>query len=166
MGSNLGDRLGNLCRALSLLKGGDLSVEAVSPVYESPAMTKPPHAPQPAYLNAVVRVRSALLPDDLLRFLLAIERQLGRVRTAEQWTPRMVDLDLLVYGNHVVEKQRLALPHPGILARRFVLQPLLDLDPFVPFPPFQELAVTEALDQCPDLQPVQRTSYALESCLS
>jgi len=129
LGSNLGNRRRNLARALELLPPQAV-VEAVSPVYES----KPqPPAPLPVYYNAVCRVRTALRPDALLRHLKGIERLMGR-RPSEHWAPRVIDLDLILYNDEQVESADLTVPHPRMLERAFVLQPLLDLDPLLQHP--------------------------------
>ena len=89
---------------------------------------------QPRFLNAAVRVRTELSPRALLERLLEIERQLGRTRDGPRYGPRTIDLDLLVYDDAVVDEPGLTVPHPRLAERRFVLEPLADLDPalFVP----------------------------------
>jgi len=127
LGSNEGDRLARMRRAVRLLgEHPDVRVEATSPVYETEP--EPPHSEQPDYLNGVVRVATLLGPDDLLDLAATIEADLGRV-TRGAAASRPIDLDLLLYGGLVVEEPELTVPHPRLLRRRFVLQPLLDLDP-------------------------------------
>lgn len=99
-------------------------VEARSRVYE----TAPLGPPQPDYLNAVVRLRSSLEPEEILDGMLALEASLGRERR-ERWGPRLIDLDLLAAGDLVLDTPRMTLPHPGIPHRAFVLRPWLDIAP-------------------------------------
>ena len=130
LGSNLGDRLANLRRAVDLLAaGGAVRVVAVSRVYE----TAPVGPPQPDYLNAVAEVRTSLGARELLDHCLAVESEMGRVR-AERWGPRTVDLDLLSFGQEEIDEPGLRVPHPRMHERGFVLVPLLELtaDPKLP----------------------------------
>jgi 2-amino-4-hydroxy-6-hydroxymethyldihydropteridine diphosphokinase len=85
--------------------------------------------PQPRYLNAVLELETELPPLDLLDVLQEVERTGGRVRTAVRWSARTLDLDLLLYGDAVVRQPRLVVPHPDLVARRFVLAPLAELCP-------------------------------------
>ncbi len=123
LGSNLGDREQNLREALGLLPPL-VAVEAVSALYESKPQSP---APPPDYLNAACRVATELAPHDLLQYLKDIERRLGRV-PGPRWSPRPIDLDIALYDGLVLEEQDLVIPHPRLLERNFVLQPLLDLD--------------------------------------
>jgi 2-amino-4-hydroxy-6-hydroxymethyldihydropteridine diphosphokinase len=123
LGSNLGDRLGNLRGALVRL-GAVAPFSAVSAVYESKAVGPP----QPNYLNAAVRLSSSLLPDELLRHCLRIEDELGRRRTI-RWGPRTIDLDILWVAGQVLSTPRLQVPHPELSHRPFALVPLLDVAP-------------------------------------
>ena len=130
LGSNLGDRLANLRRAVELLDATP-GVEVVrsSRVYE----TEPVGPPQPAYLNAVVEVETELEPHQLLGAAQAVEEALGRVR-AERWGPRTIDVDVLTYDERTVDEPGLTVPHPRMHERGFVLVPLgeLDQDPMLP----------------------------------
>jgi 2-amino-4-hydroxy-6-hydroxymethyldihydropteridine diphosphokinase len=123
LGSNLGDREHNLRQALRLLPPF-VKVEAVSALYES---TPQPPAPPPDYLNAACRVATELAPYELLRYLQDIERRLGRT-PGPRWSSRPIDLDIVLYDGLVLEDPDLVIPHPRLLERNFVLQPLLDLD--------------------------------------
>ena len=131
LGSNLGDRLGNLQRAVELLaeQPGILVVRS-SRVYETEPVGGPP---QPEYLNVVVEVGTALEPLDLLRACLVVEAAMGRIRT-ERWGPRPIDVDVLTYGDRTIEEPNLIVPHPRMHERGFVLVPLgeLDADPMLP----------------------------------
>jgi 2-amino-4-hydroxy-6-hydroxymethyldihydropteridine diphosphokinase len=89
---------------------------------------------QPRFLNAAAEIDTVLSPHELLDVLLAIERRLGRVRDGSRWRPRTIDLDLLLYGNDVVDEPGLRVPHPRLQERRFVLEPLAELDPELTVP--------------------------------
>lgn len=122
LGSNLGDRLGNLRAALRYLRDQEVEVQRVSSVWE----TAPVPADQPAFLNAVATATTALPPLELLALLQDIEQRLGR-RPARRWGPRPIDLDLLFYGQERVDLPDLTVPHPRIAERGFVLAPLAEV---------------------------------------
>jgi len=131
LGSNLGDRLGNLSRAVALLAdGGDVRVVRSSRVYETDPVGGPE---QPEYLNAVIEVGTSLDARPLLERCLDVEREMGRVR-AERWGPRVIDIDVLTYDELDVDEPGLTIPHPRMHERGFVLVPLLELtaDPILP----------------------------------
>jgi 2-amino-4-hydroxy-6-hydroxymethyldihydropteridine diphosphokinase len=124
LGSNLGDRLENLIRAVRLLEERGVAVRRSSRVYE----TEPVGGPQqPDYLNAVVEVDAQGSARDLLDACLRIEDDMGRVRD-ERWGPRVIDLDVLTFGDEEIDEPDLQVPHPRIHERGFVLIPLLELD--------------------------------------
>lgn len=148
LGANLGEREEQLAMALQALhREVGIRIVAVSPVYEGPAHTLD-DTPQPPYLNAVAEVRTTLEPDALLDTFSQLEHEAGRERRVA-WAPRPLDLDLLLYGEHVVWDDDLAVPHPRMGERRFVLQPLADLAPDLVVPGVG-LAVRDLLAQCPD----------------
>ena len=91
-------------------------------------------ADQPEFVNAAVAVSTELLPRELLAALLAIERACGRERDGERWGPRVLDLDILVYGDARIDEPGLRVPHPRLAERAFVLLPLADLDPDLEIP--------------------------------
>lgn len=127
LGSNLGDRAGNLLLGIRGLFDADLEVIRLSQIYE----TEPVETfAQPAFLNMVAELRGSMLPgpDELLAWLLRIEHALGRTREAAM-APRTIDLDLLFYRNETSDTQFLTLPHPRLHRRRFVLVPLNELAP-------------------------------------
>jgi 2-amino-4-hydroxy-6-hydroxymethyldihydropteridine diphosphokinase len=132
LGSNLGGREEMLCRALALLGSVDrVEVVSVSSFRETDPVGV---VDQPRFVNAVAAVDTSLGARELLDALLDAERQLGRTRSGERWGPRTVDLDLLLYGSDIVDEPGLRVPHPRIRERRFVLEPLLELDPEVVVP--------------------------------
>lgn len=131
IGANLGPRKETLRRAVELLGGADgVEVVAVSELRETDPVGV---VDQPPFLNGAVSVETTRSPRALLDLLLEIERSLGRVR-GERWGPRVVDLDLLVYGNEVVDEPGLRVPHPRLHERRFALEPLKDLNPELEIP--------------------------------
>lgn len=129
LGSNLGDREGYLLAALRAMPACGLAVDAVSSVYE----TDPLGPPQPDYLNAVAKVSTGLPAREVLAALKAIEAQLGREHT-ERWGPREIDLDLLLYGDEMIDTDDLCVPHPEMTKRSFVLVPLLEIAPDLDLP--------------------------------
>lgn len=130
LGSNLEDRLENLRRAVRLLHAGGARVLRSSRVYETEPVGGPP---QGDFLNAVVEVETALSPAELLAACLAVEQEMGRVR-GERWGPRVIDVDVLTYGDREISEPGLQVPHPRMHERAFVLVPLLELDADPPLP--------------------------------
>ena len=131
IGSNLGDREAHLSRAIELLSAEDaIEVSGVSQIRETEPVGPVEQGP---FLNAAVQVETELAPRELLDRLLDIERRMGRVRR-ERFGPRTIDLDLLLYGDEVVEEPGLTVPHPRLKERRFALEPLSDLDPGLTIP--------------------------------
>ncbi len=126
LGSNLGDRAAALDAAIEAIAATPgITVTATSRVRDTEPVGV---ADQPRFLNAALEVETRLAPEKLLDRLLEIEAQLGRVR-AERWGPRVIDLDLLLYGTRAFESERLTVPHPRLTDRRFVLEPLAELCP-------------------------------------
>lgn len=121
LGSNLGDREALIRRA----------AEAIGAVRLSTIRETEPWglAEQPPFLNAAAELETALPARELLDRLLDVERQLGRKRDGARWGPRTIDLDLLLYGEEVIDEPGLRVPHPYLLERRFVLEPLAELVP-------------------------------------
>ncbi len=126
LGGNLGDPARTMAAALRLLDAAaGIRVAAVSSLYRTPPWGK---TDQPDFLNAVARLETTLSPRDLLRRCLDVERRLKRERR-ERWGPRLVDLDILLFGNETVHEQGLEIPHPRLLERAFVLVPLAEIAP-------------------------------------
>jgi 2-amino-4-hydroxy-6-hydroxymethyldihydropteridine diphosphokinase len=121
LGANLGDREGTIRAAVADLPG----VVAVSTLRETDPVGI---TDQPRFLNGVAVLETELAPRELLDVLLAAERRLGRER-GKRWGPRTIDLDLLLYGDEVIDETGLTIPHPRLHERRFVLEPLADLAP-------------------------------------
>jgi len=132
LGSNMGDRERMLWSAVHMLTfNPEVEVVAVSSLRETDPVG---FEDQPRFLNAVAAIDTELEPRALLDLLLAIERELGRTREGPRFGPRTIDLDLLLYGDEVVDEPGLAVPHPRLHERRFVLEPLAELDPGLTVP--------------------------------
>jgi len=128
LGSNLGDRLGQMREALERLQqDGEVHVLHASSVYQNRAVGMGDEAGD--FLNAVAEVSTVLEPLELLELCLSVEQQLGRTRSTEGWASRTIDLDVLFYEGAEIESQRLTLPHPRIKERDFVAVPLAELAP-------------------------------------
>lgn len=129
LGSNLGDREGNIAAAVARLAAWlGVTVERVSSLYETAPVG---YTDQPDFLNAVVGVRTTLTPLELLAACLAVERELGRERKI-RWGPRTIDIDVLFYDDVVLDTAELTLPHPRFHERCFVLVPLAEIAGDVP----------------------------------
>ena len=142
LGSNLGDRLATLRSAVEAIDGSpEATLVAVSPVFETAPVGGPA---QGDYLNAVVAVSSSVGAPALLAALLRIEGEHGRTRGGQRDEPRTLDLDLLLFGDEVIEAANLSVPHPRLAERAFVLEPLRRLAPALRHPtlerPISELA--------------------------
>jgi 2-amino-4-hydroxy-6-hydroxymethyldihydropteridine diphosphokinase len=132
LGSNLGDRRAFLRRAVAELEAEpQVEVQAVSSIRETEPVG---YLDQPRFLNAVARASTDLSARALLDRLLEIERRLGRTRAGPRFGPRTIDLDLLLYGAEEIAEPGLAVPHPRLHERAFVLEPLAELDPTLVVP--------------------------------
>ena len=151
LGSNVGDRLANLRAAVAELRERGVKVVAESSVYETAPQGE--ILDQPDFLNAAVAVETDLGPEELLDVCKDVERALGREPGGPRHSPRPIDLDLLLLGDLRHSSDRLTLPHAEVTSRRFVLEPLLELDPELALPDGTRLA--DALPPLLD-QPVRR----------
>ena len=133
LGSNLGDRMGNLVSAVERLSQ-KMTIKKVSSVYETEPVY---YEEQPLYLNAVLSAVTELEPFALLRFVKSIESDLGRQPSFRN-APRLIDIDILFYGDLVVQTEELTIPHPGIVERAFVLAPLAEIAPELIHPVIHE----------------------------
>ncbi|MEM0961347.1 MAG: 2-amino-4-hydroxy-6-hydroxymethyldihydropteridine diphosphokinase [Bacteroidota bacterium] len=161
LGGNLGDRLATLRTAVGRLgASGGISVESASSVYETEALIRPESDPQPHHLNAVAGLRTGLPPLALLDLFKRLEVEAGRDLDAPPWSARPLDLDLLLYGEEVVDEPTLQVPHPELSVRRFVLVPLADVAAHQRVPGIGK-TVAEILAECPDPLHVRRTTHRL-----
>lgn len=151
LGSNVGDRVGHLRAAIAALRERGVEVEAVSSLYETEPVGEV--LDQPDFLNATVRIRTDLGPEALLDVCKEIEAERGRALDAPRHSPRPLDVDVLLLGNVELSAERLTLPHREVLTRRFVLAPLLELDPELALPDGTRLA-----DALESLGPGQRAA--------
>jgi 2-amino-4-hydroxy-6-hydroxymethyldihydropteridine diphosphokinase len=152
LGANLGDRISTLQSAVDRLAGLG-RIEAISSVYETDPVG---YLDQPRFLNAVLKLSTALPPEALLDRLLEIEAELGRVRTFAN-APRAIDLDLLLYEGDIRATDRLVLPHPRMLERAFVLVPLAEIAPEVVHPVIGR-TIAEHLTDLGDIAGIQQTT--------
>jgi 2-amino-4-hydroxy-6-hydroxymethyldihydropteridine diphosphokinase len=152
LGSNVGDSAGHLRAAIGLLEAEGIEVEAVSSAY----VTEPVGEilDQPDFLNAAVRIRTDLEPEDLLDACKRVEAERGRQFDLPRHSPRPLDVDLLLLGDIELSTDRLTLPHPEVTTRRFVLVPLLELDSELTLP--GGLPLSDALGALPPGQKVER----------
>lgn len=127
IGTNLGDREENLKRAIEeIQRSPKIRKLRVSSLIETPAWGV---EDQPDFLNGAIEVETTMKPQELLAFVKDIEKDLGRVESY-RWGPRLIDIDILFYGDRLVNREGLLIPHPQIAKRNFVLEPLMDLNPF------------------------------------
>ena len=152
LGSNLGDRFAQLRKALEMLPDAGIQVTRLSSFYRTQPVD---FHPQPWFANCVAEAQTDLLPLGLLRRLKTIERALGRPAGGVAKGPRTIDIDILLYGDAVVNSAELTIPHPRLAARRFVLVPLAEIAPEVRHPVTQ-LTVREMLASTNDHSRVMR----------
>jgi 2-amino-4-hydroxy-6-hydroxymethyldihydropteridine diphosphokinase len=152
LGSNLGDRAANLDAAIAAL-GSLGEILKVSSFYET-APVDVTH--QPWFLNCVVGLETEKMPKQLLSSVLKIERQLGRNRAKEQNKgPRTIDLDILLFGNSIIDSKELTVPHPAMHLRRFVLEPFAEIAPEIIHPVLKQ-TVRQLLNALPPGQAVRK----------
>jgi 2-amino-4-hydroxy-6-hydroxymethyldihydropteridine diphosphokinase len=156
LGSNLGDRPAYLRAAIAQLEGS-CSLRAVSALYE----TQPVDVPdQPWFLNCVAAIETGKTPRELLRFVLSIEAALGRFRLRDKG-PRKIDIDMLLFGDRIVDEPGLVIPHPAMQRRRFVLEPLVEIAPEAHHPVLKKTAreLLAALDEPQIVRRVEDTRH-------
>lgn len=157
LGSNVGDRRAHLEAAVSALPRFGVEVVASSSVYETEPVGLV--TDQPEFLNACLRIGTAHGPEELLAACKAVERQLGRLAGGIRHGPRVLDVDVLLLGDQSYASERLTLPHREVMTRRFVLVPLLELDPRLQLPDGSALA--DALSRLGSGQAVRRVGPPL-----
>jgi 2-amino-4-hydroxy-6-hydroxymethyldihydropteridine diphosphokinase len=151
VGANIGDRAGNIRRAIATLRTHEVRVTRVSALYE----TEPVEVrEQPWFLNCVVEAETELRPQEVMEALLEIERGMGRERRVPKG-PRLIDMDILLYGSSVVQTPGLEIPHPRMAERRFVLVPFAEIAPEVRQPVLKK-TIAELLAETTDRSEVRR----------
>lgn len=152
LGSNVGERAAKLRDGVEGLRRAGIEVEAVSGAYETEPVGE--IVEQPDFLNAAIRIRTALEPEALLDRCKAIEAEAGRLFGGPRHGPRALDVDVLLLGDLEIATKRLKVPHPELARRRFVLAPLLELDPDLGLP--NGAALADALAALDEGQRVER----------
>ncbi|MGV3001797.1 2-amino-4-hydroxy-6-hydroxymethyldihydropteridine diphosphokinase [Vibrio sp.] len=146
IGSNLAEPVEQAKRAIEALRDHPhIELIACSSLYSSTPMGP---QDQPDYINAVAEIQTELSPLELLDNTQAIEQQQGRVRKEERWGPRSLDLDILLYGDQVINNERLTVPHYGMKIREFVIYPLFEIAPNLSLPDGTELkSLLDSIDR-------------------
>ena len=147
IGSNIGDKLANCKRAISALGG----LEGIKDISCSQFYRTAPvdYLDQDWFVNAALQIKTTLAPKELLSALQLIQRQAGRLKDPIRFGPRIIDLDIIFYDSLIINSAELVIPHPRMHKRRFVLQPICDIDPAFVHPVFQK-EIQTLLDQLPD----------------
>jgi len=153
LGSNIGDRAANIARALEGLSRRGVRITRESSTYETEPVE---FREQDWFLNSVAEARTDLSPPELMNAILAVERTLGRERRIPKG-PRIIDIDILLYGDEVIRTPEVEIPHPRMAARRFVLVPLAEIAPDAMHPVLQK-TVTQLLTQTSDRSAVDRVT--------
>jgi 2-amino-4-hydroxy-6-hydroxymethyldihydropteridine diphosphokinase len=150
-GGNMGDRQKNLATTYEQIQQECGDIVSSSSIYETAAWGK---KDQPPFLNQVLEIQTELTPRKLLKKILAIEKQIGRVRK-EKYGPRIIDIDILLFNDGIYNYTSLKIPHPEMQNRRFVLVPLAEIAPEAIHPIFKK-TIAELLAVCPDELPVKK----------
>ena len=154
IGSNLGSPQENCKKAISLLyELESISILKQSSLYQSEPIGK---KNQPWFVNAAIEIQTTLSPESLLKTLLNIEQQMGRTRS-EKWGPRVIDLDILDYEGKTINSKSLTLPHPEMLNRRFVLEPLSEISGSTTHP-VEKNSIQNLLNELPPTPIVKKLS--------
>jgi 2-amino-4-hydroxy-6-hydroxymethyldihydropteridine diphosphokinase len=155
LGSNVGERAGNIARAIEALASHGVRVTRQSSMYETEPVEM---VSQDWFLNCVVEAKTELTPQELMRVILGIERSLGRERRVPKG-PRTIDVDILLFGSEIIRKAELEIPHPRIAERRFVLVPFAEIAPDARHPVLGK-TIAELLAGAPDRSQVRRLPSA------
>lgn len=150
LGSNVGDRAKNLRDAIAALRNVGIDVTRISSMYETEPVD---YLDQPWFVNMAVEAQTELAPSALLEILRGIETQMGSKKLITKG-PRLIDMDILLYGNEVIDTPELQVPHPRMHLRRFVLEPLAEIAPNVRHS-ISRLSVSEMLTRTPDKSAVR-----------
>lgn len=152
LGSNVGDRAANLSSAIEQLRTLG-KIEKVSSFYETEPLE---FTAQPWFLNCAVQLDTQKMPKQLLSGILEVEQRMGRRRTQKKG-PRVIDVDILLFGNSIIETKGLTVPHPAMHERRFVLEALAEIAPDVRHPVFKR-TIRELRDALPPGQAVRKVN--------
>lgn len=153
IGGNLGNRKSNLQQAAQLVEEYCGDIISISAIYETAAWG---FTDQPTFLNQVLVLNTELEPEQLMQELLAVEKELGRVRE-QKMGPRTIDIDILLIDDLVLQTAHLTIPHPALPLRRFALTPLAEVAP-VKIHPTLKKTIAELLTDCPDTLAVTKIS--------
>lgn len=151
LGSNMGDRAKNLTKSITLIEERCGKVFAQSALYETAAWG---NIDQQSFYNQAVGINTDLSPENLLIAVKVIEKEVGRIETIH-WGPRVIDIDIILFGNEVVDLAQLKIPHPHMHERRFTLTPLAEIASGAVHPVFNK-RVRELLDECADDSEVKK----------
>jgi 2-amino-4-hydroxy-6-hydroxymethyldihydropteridine diphosphokinase len=144
-GGNMGNRVRNLAEAHDLIAAGCGSIITASRIFETAAWGM---ADQPAFLNQALEINTLLSPLELLHCTLSIEKKMGRLRAGKNG-PRLIDIDIILFGREVIKEPELKIPHPEMANRRFVLVPLASIAPHIVHPVLDK-TIEQLLLNCPD----------------
>jgi len=145
LGTNLGNKVKNLEKVIELLVANRVAIRKESSIYETAAWGI---EDQPSFLNQVIEIETSRAPEKLLELLQEIELKMGRVRKVK-WGERLIDIDILYYGDTIVDQEELKIPHPEIQNRRFTLAPLVELSPELIHPVLKKRQEV-LLEECED----------------
>jgi 2-amino-4-hydroxy-6-hydroxymethyldihydropteridine diphosphokinase len=154
LGSNVGDRAKNLSDAIAALEDTDVQVVRISCAYETEPVD---YLDQPWFLNIAVKAETELAALDLLHALRGIETQMGSKKLIAKG-PRLIDMDILLYGDNIIDTTELQVPHPRMNLRRFVLEPLAEIAANARHP-VSGLTVSEMLNRTPDKSAVRKFDH-------
>ena len=158
LGSNLNNKLKNLQLAVDAIAEETGKVSKISSVYKTPAWGFSGND----FLNICIAVETTLSPETLLEKLLAIEKKLGRLqKTKEEYENRIIDIDIILYGNRILNSEKLTIPHPKIAERNFVLYPLCDIAAEIKIPLTHNF-VSELKAKCIDISNIKKTQQNIE----
>jgi 2-amino-4-hydroxy-6-hydroxymethyldihydropteridine diphosphokinase len=156
LGSNVGDREQNLRQAIAALPAAGVAIRKVSSFYETEPVD---FLDQPWFLNCVVQGTTTVPPVELLHTLREMERRMGSKKLIARG-PRLIDLDILLYGQQTIDTPELQVPHPRMLTRRFVLEPLAEIAPEASHPSWSRATAADELKVLQDLSVVQKINSA------
>jgi dihydroneopterin aldolase/2-amino-4-hydroxy-6-hydroxymethyldihydropteridine diphosphokinase len=159
IGSNLGNKEENICKAIKLI--GELDSTEVIDASSFYKTSPVGFVDQDWFINAVIKIKTYLPPNELMSSLLSIESSLGRIRK-EKWGARTIDLDILFYGNIILNEEDITVPHPHLHERKFVLEPFCEIEPEFVHPVYNK----SILRLCNELQGDERITKLKEKCLS